>query len=887
MADNLTSKVLLDVEVSTQEPVKNIAELRDAVDKLKKQQKELKKAGQENSEEYVVLEQKIKALNGAIGENTRTIQANIKEAANAEGSYNALSAQLTKLKQAYHAAGSDQEREAILKDLRSVSDQLKALDQAQGVYVRNVGNYKSAISELVPGFQQLNVVLAQVGLDITDISASISKGFASVGSSLSNLVKAISSGSGIKAAFADAGKAVVSFGKTLLASPIGWIAAAVGALVAIFMKLKDAIAKNDEAGTNLARLFDSFQPIINLVTSAFAKLADIIGKVAGAMADFIAWMSGSVEQAQALTTAVDNLEEAERQYAVNSAKRNRDVAELMDKAMDKEQYSAEQRKAYLEEASKLQAQNLEDEKAIAAEHLRILEETAKRDKDTSDATMDAIAQARAAMYKAEENYFNGMKNINKRIQSLNAEIKKDEEEQVKAAQEAAKKRAEAARKLAEERKKAAEEAAKIELDIRRKTEDFTLLLIEDETEREVATRKLAGERELEDLRERLAKEKNLTAKAREQLENLIKAKEQQLQVDLQKIRDKAKEDKDKKDKDDAEKEAKKQADAAKRVANLRAELAKDGSAEELAARKEVLNLQMEAELANVEATEEEKKLIRQKYAEQQAELDAKYQQQQLQRQLDKTNAAIEYAQQATEIVTTIFDTIAQNENADLERYKEQNDTKKDVLKSRLESGIISQEQYEKQVEALNEEQAAKEKELQLKQAKRTKAMAIMNATLNAAAAIISSLAQSPIAIGPVPNPAGIASLALATTMGAMQIAAAAATPLPKASRGALLHGKSHAQGGIPIEAEGGEAIINKRATTRFLPLLSAINQSTGGVALYGQGGMIGSSKIEQAANLVDYDRLAQACSAMNVQVAVTDINNGQGKYAQVEQLRTF
>ena len=54
--------------------------------------------------------------------------------------------------------------------------------------------------------------------------------------------------------------------------------------------------------------------------------------------------------------------------------------------------------------------------------------------------------------------------------------------------------------------------------------------------------------------------------------------------------------------------------------------------------------------------------------------------------------------------------------------------------------------------------------------------------------------------------------------------------------GGLLQGASHAQGGIPFtvggvpgfEAEGGEAIINKRSTAMFRPLLSAMNEAGGG-----------------------------------------------------------
>lgn len=59
-------------------------------------------------------------------------------------------------------------------------------------------------------------------------------------------------------------------------------------------------------------------------------------------------------------------------------------------------------------------------------------------------------------------------------------------------------------------------------------------------------------------------------------------------------------------------------------------------------------------------------------------------------------------------------------------------------------------------------------------------------------------------------------------------------------KGGLFVGKSHSEGGIPaivvdtgqpIEVEGGEAIINKKATAKHWEELSKINQSTGGVPI--------------------------------------------------------
>ena len=61
--------------------------------------------------------------------------------------------------------------------------------------------------------------------------------------------------------------------------------------------------------------------------------------------------------------------------------------------------------------------------------------------------------------------------------------------------------------------------------------------------------------------------------------------------------------------------------------------------------------------------------------------------------------------------------------------------------------------------------------------------------------------------------------------------------------GGVFQGNSHAQGGVKfssggrvMEAEGGEAIINKRSTAMYKPLLSAINQIGGGKR-FAQGGL--------------------------------------------------
>ena len=56
--------------------------------------------------------------------------------------------------------------------------------------------------------------------------------------------------------------------------------------------------------------------------------------------------------------------------------------------------------------------------------------------------------------------------------------------------------------------------------------------------------------------------------------------------------------------------------------------------------------------------------------------------------------------------------------------------------------------------------------------------------------------------------------------------------------GGVTQGPRHSEGGIPTrfgELEGGEAVINRRSTAAFRPLLSAINEAGGGRA-FADGG---------------------------------------------------
>jgi len=72
----------------------------------------------------------------------------------------------------------------------------------------------------------------------------------------------------------------------------------------------------------------------------------------------------------------------------------------------------------------------------------------------------------------------------------------------------------------------------------------------------------------------------------------------------------------------------------------------------------------------------------------------------------------------------VNDFMAKSEEAELKKYKKSNDEKKKTLEKRLDAGLITEAQYNAEVEAMDAEYEAYQEELALKQAKRQKAMSI-------------------------------------------------------------------------------------------------------------------------------------------------------------------
>lgn len=126
---------------------------------------------------------------------------------------------------------------------------------------------------------------------------------------------------------------------------------------------------------------------------------------------------------------------------------------------------------------------------------------------------------------------------------------------------------------------------------------------------------------------------------------------------------------------------------------------------------------------------------------------------------------------------------------------------------------------EKMIENEKKKEVDKKEKLELQQKKKERDRAVISAIISTALATANGLATQPFV------PVGIAMGALATTLGAVQIALIKSQ---KYANGGVIQGKPHSQGGVKVlggraEVEGGEFITNKQSTSANLDILEFIN----------------------------------------------------------------
>jgi hypothetical protein len=203
--------------------------------------------------------------------------------------------------------------------------------------------------------------------------------------------------------------------------------------------------------------------------------------------------------------------------------------------------------------------------------------------------------------------------------------------------------------------------------------------------------------------------------------------------------------------------------------------------------------------------------------------------------------ALEYAQMLADLAQALLEVQTKRINEEYDKRLSDQTKSNDDRLNNLELSDAQRLEVERQnaleITAIEEEKAAKLKEVQKKQADIDFVITIANIAASTALAIAKAVAATPLT-------GGLPFSAIAAAIGAVQVATAIAQR--QAVQGLAMGGMIYGPGtstsdDIPIMASNGEAVINAAAVQRFAPVLSAINESTGGAPIrprFAAGGVV-------------------------------------------------
>ena len=383
---------LRDEVVSAGYSFKSLGDAKKYIDRLRASLIDLDETSTEYAErvdEIDKVQDKLNKAMKATGDKTK----------DAEGSYNALSKQMSELKKAFKATNDEAEREVLAKQIVNINDQLKEMDASIGNYQRNVGNYEAAFTDGL-----LNIAAKVKAL--SDPMAIATKGVNALGKAM----------------------------KALLTNPVG---AFIMAIVVAVKALKKGFEQSESATNSLKRAFSALQPVMNAISNVFTGFANIVGSIAEKAIPALVnglqkasdWMMSllnklgivsneklesfrksieaqkeAVKTTQELTDREIALTERKRKFMKDEAKAEMEVEELKSKAADKEKYSAKEREKFLNDAIAKERAINNEKLALAQEEYDIMKKRSELT-DNDAATNDALAAAEANLYNTKREYY--------------------------------------------------------------------------------------------------------------------------------------------------------------------------------------------------------------------------------------------------------------------------------------------------------------------------------------------------------------------------------------------------------------------------------------------------------------------------------------------------
>lgn len=347
-----------------------------------------------------------------------------------------------------------------------------------------------------------------------------------------------------------------------------------------------------------------------------------------------------------------------------------------------------------------------------------------------------------------------------------------------------------------------------------------------------------------------------------------------------------------------------QAEELKRTADIyqkKIDLARKNSTEQFELRRNLLSVQMQQELANVELTEEQKQLIRDKYAQKEAQVrdeETKAAAEQVAKEwqariMEAQIANDEYGKIELQMLKERLDNLHQYElESDedfylrkLEAQKAYNDKKKQLSDAEVkieQAKANSLASIAGSLSSLMETVAGENKEL----VKASKYLALAEVAIKQGVAISEAVASA-AAGDPYTYALRVAS-AIASTVAAMAEAIASINSVK------LARGTSYVKGpgtstsdSIPAMLSLGEGVVNAKGNALFPGLVQAINDIGNGIAVPVQNQTSYTyNNVANAAGGITPEQIAEAMSQLPPsEVSVSEINRVNDRVDVIENLR--
>lgn len=454
----MAQDIVTTLKVNTGESQKTIKELKDEI-------KNLKKSLEEATIGSDAFEQASQELTQAQNELKSVLDSTKKSVQDAEGSYNALSKQMSELKKEWKATNDEARRNQLGEQIDKINNELKELDATIGNHQRNVGNYKQ---DIIDAFDEIGVETLNYGdrwREVQEATEQTRARFESVQKTASGLASGFSALQGVMAL---TGIENENFEKTMIKVQSAMaIAQGVGGLKDLIEGLSQAKVAFQGATMGVKAFITGLSGMKKaLISTGIGALIVAVGTLIAYWEDLVALFDDSEEKIKDVQRASAELDKkiGEQNGAIDYYQR---LQEAMGKT--REEVLALTKDKILETT-------LDAQQALFALDAKIAKESNKQ-------VLEALKVDREKLAKQVDDLTKRLDRINKDIEIHQVELKTQAK---KDAEETAKQNADNAKRLAEQR-------AKQKKDELKQIDDFNeearlSLLSEKEREIEIETK---------------------------------------------------------------------------------------------------------------------------------------------------------------------------------------------------------------------------------------------------------------------------------------------------------------------------------------------------------------------------------------------------------------